>query len=385
MLSIQLLGAPQILQDGRPLTITRKKSRALLYYLAAHDKPLTREQLLAVFWPDSERVSAQQVLRTTLHGLRQALGAALVADDNTLSLAPDTDVDVRAFELNLQRPTSTHSVQLLTSTLQLYREDFLAGFALSDSAELDDWLTAQQEHYRRLAIRGFIALAGLHEQQQNYPAALEALDRALAFDPLQEDVQRSALRVHYLAGDRTGAIRRYEALRKLLDEEMGVPPMAETRAVYDEIIRDQGSAIGDRRSGLKAQPRPDAAPAAATSQPQAATGHLPFIGRETELQKLHEAAASRQLALIEGEPGIGKTRLAEEFWRRPTWPAFARRRARTGARPALSAVHRCAARIVCHARVVCTAGPAGIAGGVVARTGAPRAGNHAADRIVGCR
>src|SRR5512139_1491683 len=126
MLSIQLLGTPQILQDDRPLTITRKKSRALLYYLAAHDKPLTREQILAVFWPDSERVSAQQVLRTTLHGLRQALGAALVADDNTLSLAPDTDIDVRTFERNLQRSTSNFQPPLsdlssLASTLQLYR------------------------------------------------------------------------------------------------------------------------------------------------------------------------------------------------------------------------------------------------------------------------
>ena len=77
MLSIQLLGTPLILLDDQPLAITRKKSRALLYYLAAHDKPLTREHLLSFFWPDSDRVSAQQVLRTTLHGLRQALGAAL--------------------------------------------------------------------------------------------------------------------------------------------------------------------------------------------------------------------------------------------------------------------------------------------------------------------
>ena len=237
-----------------------QEERALLYYLAAHDQPLTREQILAVFWPDSERVSAQQVLRTTLHGLRQALGAALVTDDNTLSFAPDTDVDVRTFELNLQRPTSNYQPPLsdlpaerLTSTLRLYRGDFLAGFALSDSAEFDDWLTAQQEHYRRLAIRGYIALAGLHEQHQDYPAALEALDRALAFDPLQEDVQRSALRVHYLAGDRTGAIRRYATLRKLLDEEMGVPPMAETRALYDEIIRDQGLGIRDQQSGCRWQ------------------------------------------------------------------------------------------------------------------------------------
>ncbi len=325
MLTIQLLGTPRVLWDDQPLTITRKKSRALVYYLAAHDKPLTREQILAVFWPDSDRASAQQVLRTTLHGLRQALGAALVTDENTLSLAPDTDIDVRMFEANLQRPISslhaqhpTSNIHSLTSTLQLYRDDFLTGFALSDSAEFDDWLTAQQEHYRRLAIRGFIALADLHEQQQDYQAALAALDRALAFDPLQEDVQRSALRVHYLAGDRTGAIRRYESLRKLLDEEMGVPPMAETRALYDEIIRDQlvrdqGSRSGERESGIRWRSYRSTPPAAAISNQQSIISPLPFTGREVELTKLNEAATSRQLAFIEGEPGIGKTRLAEEF------------------------------------------------------------------------
>jgi DNA-binding SARP family transcriptional activator len=318
MLSIQLLGTPQILRDGQPLTITRKKSRALLYYAAAHDKPLTREQVLSFFWPDSDRVSAQQVLRTTLHGLRQALGAAFITDENLLSLAPETDIDVRAFEANLQRPAA--NLQTLTSTLSLYRGDFLTGFSLSDSAEFDNWLTEQQEHYRRRAIRGFIALAHVHEQRQDYPAALEALDRALAFDPLQEDVQRSALRVHYLAGDRTGAIRRYEALRKLLDEEMGVPPMAETRAVYAEIISDQ--LIGDQRLdsrdqrlGSGWQSRQTATPVAAISTLHSPLSNLPFIGREAELRQLREAVMSRKLAFIEGEPGIGKTRLAEEFTR----------------------------------------------------------------------
>src|SRR5512138_1641813 len=101
MFSIQLLGTPLILQDDQPLTITRKKSRAVLYYLAAYDKPLTREQILAVFWPDNDRTSAQQVLRTTLHGLRQALGAALITDESLLSLALETNIDVRTFEMNL--------------------------------------------------------------------------------------------------------------------------------------------------------------------------------------------------------------------------------------------------------------------------------------------
>jgi DNA-binding SARP family transcriptional activator len=331
MLSIHLLGTPQILQDDQPLAITRKKSRALLFYLAAHDKPLTRDQLLAFFWPDSDRVSAQQVLRTTLHGLRQALGAALIVDDNTLALSSAVDIDVRTFESTLaghalQPPIS--GLQSLTAILQLYRGDFLTGFTLNDSPEFEDWITEQQEHYRRLAIRGFITLANQYEQQQQYAAALEALDRALTFDPLQEDVQRGALRLHYLAGDRPGAIRRYEALRKLLDEEMGVPPMAETRALYDVIISDQlsgdqlirNSGIGDQRSvkpGLGSWAQATGGKAQADSHPSpAASSNLPFTGRETELQKLHQATTSRKLALIEGEPGIGKTRLAEEFLRR---------------------------------------------------------------------
>jgi DNA-binding SARP family transcriptional activator len=315
MLSIQLLGAPLVLQDDQPLTITRKKSRALVYYLAAHDKSLTREQLLAVFWPDSDRVSAQQILRTTLHGLRQALGAALIVEENTLALVPEINIDVRRFAASLQRPAAITNEQHLAATLQLYRGDFLTGFALSASAEFDDWLTGQQEYYRRLALRGFIALAALHEQLQDHTAALEALDRALAFDPLQEDVQRSALRVHYLAGDRTGAIRRYEALRQLLNNELGIPPMAETRALYDEIIKDQPiNAQGLMKQGAQIR-QPSRPNVVSISAQPAAISHLPFTGRATELTKLRAAAAEHQLALIEGEPGIGKTRLAAEFLR----------------------------------------------------------------------
>jgi DNA-binding SARP family transcriptional activator len=208
MLSIQLLGPPLIFLDDRPLAITRKKSRALLYYLAAHDKPLTREQFLAVFWPDRDRASAQQVLRTTLHGLRQALGAALVTADNTLSLAPDTDIDVRTFEVNLRRPRGASDFQLLTSTLQLLSQRLPHRFSLSDSAEFDDWLTAQQS---TIGVWPFAASSRwrTHEQRQDYQAALAALDRALAFDPLHEDAQRSALRVHTsraIAPARSGAM-----------------------------------------------------------------------------------------------------------------------------------------------------------------------------------
>ena len=308
MLSIRLLGRPQIAVDQRAVTITRRKSRALVYYLAAHTRPVTRERLISFFWPDHDRPAAQQLLRTTLHGLRKAMGASLLADEEALAFSPEIEVDTRIFESRLSSAPS--NIEDLASTLALYRDDFLDGFSLPDLRAFDDWVTVEQERFRRLAVRGLTALSQLHEANSDYVAALDALERALAFDPLQEDLQRACMRLQYLAGDRVGAIRRYDHLRKLLDEEIGMPPMSETRAMYDSIINDMLQPTPPAQAG-----RPVVAPPTPTTPPAWVT--LPFTGRTTELQTLRDLASSapHRLALVEGEPGIGKTRLADEFIR----------------------------------------------------------------------
>src|SRR5437868_3879136 len=311
MLSITLLGPPRVLRDQRPLAITRRQSRALVYYLAAHTAPVTREHLLTLLWADHERPAAQQVLRTILHGLRKTLGPALLTDDDTLALAPDIDVDVRRFQAHLSPPVA--DTRLLTATLELYRGDFLADFTLPTNAAFDDWVLAERERYRHLAVRGFTALAQRHEANQEFAAALDALTRAIAFDPLQEDLQRTCMRLHYLAGDRAGAIRRYEELRRLLDEEMCVPPMAETRALYDAIITD--TLEPDKETGVRGQgsgvrgPLPSVPPQAGgggeagvdelkTQNSKLKTqnstpSQLPFVGRAAELEALRTQAAVR--------------------------------------------------------------------------------------------
>ncbi len=303
MLAVRTFGAPEIVLNGAPLTIPRRKSRAVIFYLAAQAAPVRRDTLLALLWPDAERAAALQTLRTTLHGLRKALGEALLADDETLALAPTVSVDARQLEAGLRAPDDAG----LTASLALYQGDFLAGFSLPDASGFDDWAAAERDRYRRVVVRGLTRLSRAAEARQDYQAALEALERGLAFDPLQEDLQRTALRLHYLAGDRAGAIRRYEHLRRLLDEEMGVPPMAETRALYDAIIRDE---VGPG-APASAPPRvpADAAPN------EASLTAPPFTGRAAELQTLRTALEKRRVAIVEGEPGIGKTRLAGEFLR----------------------------------------------------------------------
>lgn len=304
MLSILILGSPQVLIDGKPIKISRRKSRALLYYLAAGDSPLTREHLLSFFWPDHERTAAQQSLRTTLHNLKKSLGNELLVSKDQLSLSPEVWIDAREFEASVNSPGAGRAA--LSKALSLYRGDFLADFSLPDSLSFENWQIIERERYRSLAVRGLTFLARLHESEIDYRSALETIDRALAFDPLQEDLQREALRYHYLSGDRAGAIRRYDQLRRHLDEELGVPPMAETRDLYQAIITDQV---------LEIQPPPGTvlSPARVRTRVQDAKPLLPFTGRAAELKSIEENVLSHKLALIEGEPGIGKTRLAEEF------------------------------------------------------------------------
>lgn len=308
MWSLLLLGTPQILRAGEPIQLPRRKNRALLYYLAAHTKPLTRQQLLAFFFIDHERSAAQQILRTMLHDLRKQLDDALLVRNESIALAPDVFVDARTLQARLQSPPSARLA--LPSTLELYRDDFLAGFSLADVPEFDDWAARERERYRELVMRGWMQVAAQYQVERDYTAALDALNRVLTFDALNEQAHCHALRVQYRNGDRAGAIRRFEQLQKRLDEELGVPPMAETRAVYDAIVTDtleDAPSLADNEGGRAVVLR------RRTRDESAATFLLPFIGRAGELKTLHRMAEAGKLLWVQGEAGIGKTRLAEEF------------------------------------------------------------------------
>jgi len=314
MLSVQLFGTPQIRLHGQPLDTLRRKNRAVMYFIAAHPKAISRDQVLARFWPDDQRGAAQQSFRTMLHEMRKALGDALVIDRESLSLANTVVVDARAFEPAITTPTT--GIEPLERALALYAGDFLDGFTLADTPSFDDWTASERERYRLLAVRGFASLARLREANHDGVAALDAVESALKLDSLQEDLHRTAMRLRYHTGDRVGAIRQFESLRRLLDDELGVAPMPETRALYDRIITDRLT-----QTSHAAQPptssRARASAPLEVQQPATAergdAAILTYIGRAREHELLRRAESEGKLALIEGEPGIGKTRLAEEF------------------------------------------------------------------------
>jgi predicted ATPase/DNA-binding SARP family transcriptional activator len=299
-LEIRLFGIPQLLLNCHSLEGLRRKNRALIYYLAAQDGQSSREKLLTFFWPDHERSAAQAILRTMVYDLRKSLGDAFQADEQIISLSPDTFIDVQ--ELSSAFDTPLLDLQKLTEALNLYTGDFLEGFSLPDSPQFDDWVASERERYQLMAMNGFADLSHRYEARRDYLAALESARRALAFNSFQEDLQRDVMRLLYLNGDRPGVVQHYESLRKLLDEEMGILPMPETRALYDSIINDTfilppAEKISQFSPTSKSADKP----------------LLPFLGRDAELETLKGYLGSGKLILLEGEPGIGKTRLLTEL------------------------------------------------------------------------
>jgi len=300
LLEIRLFSTPQLLLNGNRVEDLRRKNRALVYYIAGQEGQSTRDKILAFFWPDHERFAAQPILRNMIHEVRRSLGDTFQADDQVITFAPYTFVDVLFFSATLNSPSS--DLQQLTEALNLYKGDFLDGFTLSDSPRFEDWVASERERYRLMAMNGFTDLSHRQEAKCEYPAALESIRRSLAFNPFQEDVQRDVMRLLYLNGDRAGVIQHYESLRKLLDEEMGMPPMPETRALYDSIINDTFEPATPERLERVSIIN------LSVNKPL-----LPLLGRDGELETLKSHLGSGKLIILEGEPGIGKTRLVSEL------------------------------------------------------------------------
>jgi DNA-binding SARP family transcriptional activator len=164
LLAIHLFGPPVVLRGGQLLEINRRKSRAVLFYLAESEQPVRRERLLSIFWPDLDRQSAQQTLRTTLHGLRRMLGDALLVEGETLALTADVLVDTRRFSALLSPGEGSAS---LSQALDLYGGVFLQDFDLEDSGSLfEEWLLSARP---------------LSKQSRSGPGAAQPAARSGAF------------------------------------------------------------------------------------------------------------------------------------------------------------------------------------------------------------
>ncbi|CAN5689523.1 AAA family ATPase [soil metagenome] len=322
ILRIRIFGELDLRLDDAPLPpLESARARSLLAYLLLHrDAPQPRQRLAFLLWPDSTEPQARTNLRHLLHNLQRAAPAlAPFLETGTAILRWRDDaafwLDVAAFEAALARSElqGADSLAALREAVDLYRGDLLPSC-------YDEWLTPERDRLRRRYLQAVERLTGLLEARGDHSAALGYAEELLGHDPFDEATYRLLIRLYAARGDRARALRAYHTCVAVLERELGVEPSAATRDLHETLL----------------PPEPEPA-----ASPQYSRGHVPpLVGRAAERERLTTLwrASERgraQLALVSGEPGIGKTRLLEELraWctRRGAATAAARSYAAEGA------------------------------------------------------
>jgi DNA-binding SARP family transcriptional activator/tetratricopeptide (TPR) repeat protein len=312
-LEIRLLGPPEVFWGDQIIKFATRKALALFVYLVVESGFHPREKLQAIFWPESEIHRAQSALRSTLSRIK----AALREVDEPLKMEGDRvgfniscisglDLDLVARATTDIQPAqiTPATLAILQNAVEAVRGPFLEAFSLPDTPAFNDWIIIQSSSWgNRLNL--------IHDRLSNHQLenhligpAIETVNRWLVLDRLNESAYRRLMRLHFLNGDRSAALQTFQTCRDLLAKELGVEPSTKTEEVLAYIHSTQ-------------IPIPDLA-----SQPEARYAHhsTPFVGRSEEYQALVQAfrksrSGNAQIAVVTGESGMGKTRLADEFLR----------------------------------------------------------------------
>lgn len=249
-LSVCLFGKLSLQWDGHSLPgFDARKLQQLLCYLLLHrDHPQPREVLADLFWGDNSTEQSKKYLRQTLWQLQSALArnhqpinsCLLTVDAEWVVLHSGADLwlDVAVFEeaftpvQNIEgRDLDLEKAQLLERAVQLYRGDLLEGW-------YEDWCLFERERLQNMYLAMLDKLMGHCEANKLYETGIVHGTRILFFDRAREHTHRHLMRLQYLAGNRTAALRQYERCSAALNEELGVKPARFTRSLYEQIRDD---------------------------------------------------------------------------------------------------------------------------------------------------
>jgi DNA-binding SARP family transcriptional activator len=300
MISCQTLGPVGLSVDGAPAPseLLWRKHLGLLVYLARSPRGRAREHLIGLLWGDKPEAAARHSLNEAIRVLRRYLGEGNVDTGvGQVRLAPGS------VRLDIDRLEEYAAAEEWEAASRLIAGEFLEGFSVAGASEFENWLASERSavRLRCIEVLAHHADALLRAGQAQEASAVAA--RALALDPGSEGALRIVMKSLVLAGDRAGALERYEEFAARLQQEIGAPPDPQTQALAERV----------RHERPIRPPAPARPGEAAEGEPR-----LPLVGREAELSRLADAAAAacRErhacTLILEGESGVGKTRLMEE-------------------------------------------------------------------------
>lgn len=253
MIRLDVLG-PIVLSrpDGSPIrsVLAQPKRLALLAYLASTHPPAPhpRDTLLALLWPDLDRVRARRALRQALHGLRKSLGPGVLTGKGRELVGIDPErleCDAVSFSRALDEGRDREA-------MDRYGGDFLEGFHVSGAPGFERWAEGRRRELRLEAVSAAWRVAEGAEAAGSLDEARRAAERAIRLDPVDGRNVRRYLKLMDRLGQPAAALRAYERYAARMRDELDLEPSVETRALA-EAIR-QGNAHPEGSEGSEDAP-----------------------------------------------------------------------------------------------------------------------------------
>jgi len=218
------------------------------YLLIYRDRPHHREQLATLLWDAKSTTQSKKYLRQALWQLRQHL--EICYGEQALLLQLDGDwvyinteapfwLDVQEFEVAfsavrevLGQDMSAEEANQIKKVVQLYKGSLLEGW-------YQDWCNFERERFQLIYLSMLDKLMSYCANRGDYEEGVAYGILGLRQDAAQERTHQQLMRLHYLSGNRSGALRQYKMCVDVLQSELGVAPSRLTQMLYAQIQGDQ--------------------------------------------------------------------------------------------------------------------------------------------------
>jgi len=297
---LRLFGPPLLAtgEAGDGVAQLGAKPLALLAYLVLERRPHSREALAGLLWGESPEVEARASLRQALKQLRDVLGDLVRAERALVDLTGPLACDVLEFKV-----ASEHD-PVRAAAFPVPR--FFEGASVRRAQQFEEWVSTTRNELLRLYHQAVGGLARAAIGQCRWREATELADRWLLSEPMSDEAAHLAVEARYLAGNRSGALAKFAEYRDLLAREMGCEPSRALMALVQRVEADRTSST--------------APPITDEWYTRAPTFEASLVGRDRQWKALTGAwkgalRGQGRIILIDGESGVGKSRLADEFLR----------------------------------------------------------------------
>jgi DNA-binding SARP family transcriptional activator/tetratricopeptide (TPR) repeat protein len=280
-IQVILFGVPKIIVDHETIEFPFRKAEAIFYYLCVRRR-VTRDELVNLFWSELKEETAKKNLRNALYQIKKTLGDTVLKTPKRtiVELGESVEIDCDVDQL------------LENKEIDAYIGPFLQGYTVKNAINFDDWMIGFREHCRERFTE--YAYETVETDTQDFNHLIQTMQVVIKVDPYDERAYRLIMDAYARSGHVNKSFKIFQSLKNILNEDLGVEPDLETKSLFEKL------AVQREEESTPRQP-------------------ANMYGRKQELEILNRglrnytADISYKSILIEGEAGIGKTTLLENF------------------------------------------------------------------------